>query len=39
VAGLADLHFRRPELNIAGPHLYPFGGFDKLFDWVRAKKR
>ena len=38
VAGLADLHFRRPELNIAGPHLYPFGGFDKLFDWVRTKK-
>ena len=39
VAGLADLHFGRPELNIAGPHLYPFGGFDKLFDWVRSKKK
>lgn len=34
VAGLAELHFTRPELGIAGPHLYPFGGFDKLFDWM-----
>ena len=34
VAGLAQLHYGRPELGIAGPHLYPFGGFDKLFDWV-----
>lgn len=34
VAGLAELHFNRPELGIAGPHLYPFGGFDKLFDWM-----
>lgn len=38
VAGLAQLHFRRPELGIAGPHLYPFGGFDKLFDWVGTVK-
>jgi methylenetetrahydrofolate reductase (NADPH) len=30
---LAKLHFDKPELNIASPHLYPFGGFDKLFDW------
>jgi methylenetetrahydrofolate reductase (NADPH) len=36
VAGLADLHFARPDLGIAGPHLYPFGGFDKLFDWLAA---
>ena len=34
VAGLARLHFEKPELRIAGPHMYPFGGFDKLFDWV-----
>lgn len=34
VAGLAQLHYARPELGIAGPHLYPFGGFDKLFDWM-----
>lgn len=31
---LATLHFDKPELRIAGPHLYPFGGFDKLFDWM-----
>jgi methylenetetrahydrofolate reductase (NADPH) len=36
VAGLAQLHYGRPELGIAGPHLYPFGGFDKLFDWLAA---
>ncbi len=34
VAGLANLHFNKPELGIAGPHMYPFGGFDKLFDWM-----
>ena len=34
VAGLAQLHYGRPELGVAGPHLYPFGGFDKLFDWT-----
>ena len=34
VAGLAQLHYVRPDLGIAGPHLYPFGGFDKLFDWL-----
>lgn len=32
---LAKLHFDKPELNIAAPHLYPFGGFDKLFDWKK----
>ena len=35
--GLADLHLGKPELGIAGPHLYPFGGFDKLFDWLGPK--
>ena len=28
-----------PELGIAGPHLYPFGGFDKLFDWLASQGR
>ena len=37
VQGLAELHVRHPELGIAGPHLYPFGGFDKLFDWLATK--
>ena len=36
VGGLAQLHYGRPELGIAGPHLYPFGGFDKLFDWLAS---
>ncbi len=34
---LAVLHFDRPELGIATPHLYPFGGFDKMFDWLSPK--
>ncbi len=34
---LAVLHFDRPELGIAAPHLYPFGGFDKMFDWLSPK--
>ncbi len=34
---LARLHVDRPELNIAAPHLYPFGGFDKMFDWLTPK--
>jgi methylenetetrahydrofolate reductase (NADPH) len=38
VAGLAQVHYGRPALNIAGPHLYPFGGFDKLFDWMATVK-
>lgn len=37
IEGLADLHFNRPELGISAPHMYPFGGFDKLFDWVGPK--
>ncbi|MCA3555321.1 methylenetetrahydrofolate reductase [Aestuariivirga sp.] len=36
VAGLAQVHYGQPELGIAGPHLYPFGGFDKLFDWMKT---
>lgn len=35
---LARLHFDKPDLNIATPHLYPFGGFDKLFGWLKAQK-
>jgi methylenetetrahydrofolate reductase (NADPH) len=34
---LATLHFDKPELNIHSPHMYPFGGFDKLFDWLGSK--
>ncbi|MFO1034553.1 MAG: methylenetetrahydrofolate reductase [Hyphomicrobiales bacterium] len=37
VQQLAVLHFDKPELNIAAPHLYPFGGFDKLFGWLKAQ--
>ncbi len=37
VDGLAKLHFERSELGIAGPHFYPFGGFDRLFDWLSPK--
>ena len=39
VAGLANLHANRPDLKVAGPHLYPFGGFDKLFDWLNSVRR
>jgi methylenetetrahydrofolate reductase (NADPH) len=38
VADLAQLHFARPDLGIAAPHLYPFGGFDKLFGWLDGVK-
>lgn len=34
---LAKLHIDKPELGIAAPHLYPFGGFDKMFDWLTPK--
>ncbi|MGE0004932.1 MAG: hypothetical protein AB7S92_05025 [Parvibaculaceae bacterium] len=37
VENLAKLHFEKPELGIAGPHLYPFGGFDKLLDWISSR--
>jgi methylenetetrahydrofolate reductase (NADPH) len=34
---LATLLFDKPELGIAAPHLYPFGGFDKLLGWMVPK--
>ena len=34
VADLARASLAEPALGIAAPHLYPFGGFDKLFDWL-----
>jgi methylenetetrahydrofolate reductase (NADPH) len=34
VEQLAKDHFAHPEHGIAGAHLYPFGGFDKLFEWM-----
>ncbi|MFN0194688.1 MAG: hypothetical protein ACKVP5_22380 [Aestuariivirga sp.] len=37
VEQLAKLHSEKPELKIAAPHFYPFGGFDKLFDWLSPK--
>lgn len=37
VAGLAALHAGEPGLRIAGPHFYPFGGIDKLLDWLGPK--
>jgi methylenetetrahydrofolate reductase (NADPH) len=37
IDGLAKLHLERPELRIAAPHFYPFGGFDKLFDWLSSR--
>jgi methylenetetrahydrofolate reductase (NADPH) len=39
IAGLARLNAEKPELRIAGPHMYPFGGFDKLFDWLTPLMR
>jgi methylenetetrahydrofolate reductase (NADPH) len=35
---LATLHFDKTELGIAAPHLYPFGGFDKLNGWLASKR-
>jgi methylenetetrahydrofolate reductase (NADPH) len=35
---LARLHFEKPDLKIAGPHMYPFGGYDKLFTWWDGMK-
>ncbi len=37
VENLAKLHFEKPELGIAAPHFYPFGGFDKLLDWIASR--
>lgn len=36
---LAAIHAASPELKIMGPHMYPFGGFDKLFDWLSTVQR
>jgi methylenetetrahydrofolate reductase (NADPH) len=38
VSDLATLQVRDPSLAIAAPHFYPFGGFDRLFDWLEAKR-
>jgi methylenetetrahydrofolate reductase (NADPH) len=38
VSQLATLHFDKPELGIAAPHLYPFGGIDKLLGWMASKQ-
>ncbi len=37
VEQLAIQHFDLPEHGIAGAHLYPFGGFDKLFEWMHRQ--
>ena len=37
VESLAKLHAERPDLGIEAPHFYPFGGFDKLFDWLSPR--
>ncbi len=37
IRDLAVLHFEKPELGIARPHFYPFGGYDKLFKWLGPK--
>jgi methylenetetrahydrofolate reductase (NADPH) len=37
IAHLARLADERKDLGIAAPHFYPFGGFDKLFDWLAPK--
>lgn len=34
VAGLADLKTNQPDLGVVQAHLYPFGGFDRLFEWL-----
>lgn len=39
VANLGRLQRREPALGIAGAHVYPFGGFDKLFRWIEAVRR
>lgn len=37
VGDLARIHGEQPELGIAAPHLYPFGGFEKLFEWLATQ--
>lgn len=39
IAELAEVSASRPELKIEAPHMYPFGGFDKLFDWMGTKMK
>jgi methylenetetrahydrofolate reductase (NADPH) len=39
IEDLAGIHSTSPQLKIIGPHMYPFGGFDKLFDWLSAYPR
>jgi methylenetetrahydrofolate reductase (NADPH) len=39
IAALAQLQRQAPDLGIAGVHFYPFGGFDKLFDWLDKRER
>lgn len=39
VDGLAALHAGEPELGIQAPHFYPFGGFDKLLDWMSTRSK
>ncbi|MGF7160237.1 methylenetetrahydrofolate reductase (NADPH) [Rhodoligotrophos appendicifer] len=34
VAELGRLQQEQPALKIDGAHLYPFGGFEKLFHWI-----
>ena len=38
VDALERLKRASPQLGIEGVHFYPFGGFDRLFDWL-AKRR
>lgn len=39
IADLAAIHAGNPELKVMGAHMYPFGGFDKLFDWLSTLPR
>lgn len=39
IEDLASIHATNPELKVAGPHMYPFGGFDKLFNWLSTLPR
>jgi len=37
IADLARLSSDEPDLRIEAPHIYPFGGFDRLFEWLGPK--
>ncbi len=37
LSDLAGLQAASPQLGVAAPHFYPFGGFDKLFAWLEGK--